>query len=101
MLAIPAFVVPFTFAYNEALMLNGAMFDIVTGVITSAIGVFFIGMAVAGFTHREMNLISRIIMFAGGVAMILPQMLVSIIGLAVCAVAFVMAGGLKKKEAAA
>ena len=37
MIAIPAFVVPFTFAYNDALMLSGSLMDIVLGVITSAV----------------------------------------------------------------
>lgn len=101
LLAIPAFVVPFTFAYNEALMLNGDLVNMISGVVTGAIGVFFIGMSVAGFTNKEMSLIPRILMFVGGVAMIVPQMAVSIIGLVVCVIAFMMAGGLKKKEAAA
>ena len=101
MLAIPAFVVPFTFAYNEALMLNGDLVNMISGVVTGAIGVFFIGMSVAGFTNKEMSLIPRILMFVGGVAMIVPQMAVSIVGLVVCVIAFMMAGGLNKKEAAA
>lgn len=98
LLAIPAFIVPFTFAYNDALMLSGSAAEIVLGVITSAVGVFFIGMSIAGFTSREMDILSRGLMFVGGVAMIVPHMMVSIIGLAVCGAAFFMAGGLKKTQ---
>ena len=97
MIAIPAFVVPFTFAYNDALMLSGSLMDIVLGVITSAIGVYFIGLAIAGFMKREMSLIPRALMFVGGIAMIVPHMMVSLIGLALCIVAFVFCAGNKKQ----
>ena len=97
MIAIPAFVVPFTFAYNDALMLSGSLMDIVLGVITSAIGVYFIGLAIAGFMKREMSLIPRALMFVGGIAMIVPHMMVSLIGLALCIVAFMFCAGNKKQ----
>lgn len=97
MIAIPAFVVPFTFAYNDALMLSGSLMDIVLGVITSAVGVYFIGLAIAGFMKREMSIIPRALMFVGGIAMIVPHMMVSLIGLALCVVAFVVSAGNKKQ----
>ena len=98
LIAIPAFIVPFTFAYNEALLLSGSMYSIVMGVITSIIGVSFIGVALAGYTNKDMKLPTRILMFLGGVAMIIPSTIVSIIGLAVCAAAYFLASGLKTNQ---
>jgi len=102
LLAIPAFVVPYTFAYNEALLLRGNSFDIVTGVVTAIVGVFFIGMAIAGYTNKKMNMLYRIIMLGGGILLLVPSLIWSIVGLAICGVAYVMCSNirLKKEEVA-
>lgn len=97
MLAIPAFIVPFTFVYNDALMLSGPAAGVVLGVVTGAIGVFFIGMSIAGYTIREMGIFPRLMMFAGGVCMIVPYMMISIIGLIVSIVSYIIASGWKRK----
>ena len=66
LLAIPAFLVPYTFAYDEALMLNGSIVNIVICAGTAMIGVYFIGVAVAGYLKGEVNIVFRVIMFIGG-----------------------------------
>jgi len=100
LLAIPAFVVPFTFAYNPALLLDGAILDLVTGVVTSFVGVFFIGVSIAGFTKKDMNMLTRAMLFAGGLAMIIPNTIVSIIGLVVCLAGYALSGGFTKTPGA-
>ena len=101
LLAIPAFLVPFTFAYDEALMLNGGVSDIVICTVTAVIGVFFMGISIAGYLKKDMNMIIRLIMFLGGVCMFTPSMIASVVGIVICAVSYVMAGGFTKKAAAA
>ena len=88
LIAIPAFIVPYTFAYNEALMLRGGALDITISVITALLGVYALGVAIAGFTNRPMNWFWRTLMFLGGVALVVPNVLVSAIGLAVAVIAF-------------
>jgi len=100
LLAIPAFVVPFTFAYNPALLLDGAVTDLLIGVVTSFVGVFFIGVAIAGFSSREMNLLTRALCFAGGMAMIIPNYIFSAAGFAVALVGYALSGGFRKNEKA-
>jgi TRAP transporter 4TM/12TM fusion protein len=80
LLAIPAFVVPYTFAYDTSLLLIGSTGSIVWGVITAFMGVFFLGISVAGFLKSQMNMATRIIMFIGGGAMLIPNVLISIVG---------------------
>ena len=101
LLAIPAFVVPFTFAYTPALLLDGALIDLLIGAVTSFIGVFFIGVSIAGFSGKEMNLLTRALCFAGGMALIIPNYLVSAIGLVVALAGFALSGGFKKNAKAA
>ena len=46
-------------------------------------------------------MIVRIIMFLGGVCMFTPSMAASAVGIVICVVSYVMAGGFAKKAAAA
>lgn len=97
LLAIPAFLVPFTFAYNEALMLSGALPEIIVCAGTAMTGVFFMGISIAGYLKSEMNMVIRVVMFLGGVFMFVPNTLSSIIGILICAAAYgVSAAGRKR-----
>lgn len=98
LIAIPAFVVPYTFAYNEALLLNGNLTDIVIGVVTAIIGVFFTGMSVAGYTNKKMSMFMRVIMLCGGVLMLIPNLMWSLIGLVVCGIGYVLSSDLHRKK---
>lgn len=99
MLAVPAFVVPYTFAYNGALLLSGSMFDIVMGVVTAVVGVFFIGVALAGYINRNLNMAARVLMFVGGVLMLVPNLACSIVGLVICILSYLASAGFGKKAA--
>lgn len=100
-LAIPAFIVPFTFAYNQALLLDGSISSIVISAVTAVIGVFFIGLSIAGYTNKTINLFFRAVIFAGGVCMIIPHTLISIVGLILCVVGYLFSTNFKKQLAKA
>ena len=84
--AIAAFIVPYIFALNPAmLMINATIPDIVLICVTSLIGMYFIGMAVVGHWKLHMNPIQRIVASAGGLCMIVPGLATDIVGVALCA----------------
>ena len=91
MIALPAFIIPFTFCYNPALLLQGAMLDIVVGVASAAIGVCFIDMCIVGHLRAPVSWTLRLVMLAGGVMMVIPSYLWSAIGLVVGGGAFLIA----------
>jgi len=95
LLALPAFIVPFTFAYNQNLLLMGSVQNIIISVVTAIIGVSAIGMAVAGNISRPMNLISRIVLLVAGVCLMWPNIVASILGFVVAVVVFVINSGFK------
>ena len=101
LLAIPAFLVPYTFAYDEALMLNGSILNIIICAGTAMIGVYFIGVAVAGYLKNEVNLLFRVIMFIGGAMMFVPSTIASGAGLVLCVVPLVLSILTGKKTAVA
>ena len=89
-IALPGFVVPYTFVYNKSLLLIGSFGNIITSVITAIIGVLFIGMAIAGYTNKNINAIARLAFVVGGIMLLIPNLMWSIVGLAICVVTFVM-----------
>lgn len=103
LLALPAFVVPYTFAYDQALLLIGSPFNIAISVVTAVLGVFGIGIAVAGYFRHGLNMVERILLIAAGICMTVPNVVSSVTGLAIGAVTLLFNyrfhGG-KEKEAA-
>lgn len=96
LLAIPAFVVPFTFAYTPALLLDGAISEMLFGAVTAFAGVFFIGVSIAGFSSKEMSMLTRALCFIGGMCLIIPSYVVSAIGLVIALAGYGISGGFKK-----
>jgi TRAP transporter 4TM/12TM fusion protein len=83
LIALPGFIVPYAFTYNQGLLLSGSLTNIIITVITALIGVFSTGIGVAGYTNRNRNMISRAIFFIAGIMLILPDYKLSAIGLVI------------------
>jgi TRAP-type uncharacterized transport system fused permease subunit len=95
-LALPVFVIPFTFAYNEALMLIGSAGNLIVGIITAIGGAYFVGVGVSGYLQKDLSMMFRIAIVIGGIMLIIPILWVSLIGLAISATIWIVAGGMKK-----
>ncbi len=90
MIALPAFVVPYTFAYNPAMLMMGSWYNIIVSTVTALVGVFFIGVATAGYVRREIPMLFRIPMVVGGIMLLVPDLVTSLIGLVVCLVPYLI-----------
>jgi len=64
-LALVAFVVPYIFIYNQALLLKGGWVEEVSLVLVLLIAIVFLSAAVTGYFFKRLNLIERAIMAAG------------------------------------
>ena len=73
-LAIGAFIVPYIFALNPAMLLiDTTAWQVALVVVSSIIGIFGVAAALNGFLFRRMNIASRIIIAAGGLLMMDPK----------------------------
>ena len=80
-LAIAAFIVPYIFALNPAMLLiDTSAFEIVLLVVTSLVGMFGVASALNGFLLRRLDWPVRLLLAAGGLLMMDPQPLTDIIG---------------------
>jgi len=80
-LAIAAFLVPYIFVYNPALLLiNVKPLEIIWIIITSVIGIIGVASSVSGFLLTNQSFIERIIFFVGGLLLVTPGLKTDIIG---------------------
>jgi TRAP transporter 4TM/12TM fusion protein len=83
-LAIAAFLVPYIFVYNPALLLiKTNPVEIIQMILTAVIGMIGIGAAVEGWYWTHMSWWERIASFAGGLLLIDPGTLTDIIGVCI------------------
>ena len=87
-LAIAAFVVPYIFAMNPAMLfINTTAVQVVSVVLTSLVGIFGVAAALNGYLLRPMNPLVRILFAAGGLLMLDPSTVTDLIGIVVFAAA--------------
>ena len=99
-LAIAAFIVPYVFALNPAMLFVNveSVFEIVQICITALFGIFGIAAALNGYLARPLNIATRIIMAVAGLLMVVPGTITDLIGLVTLVLVFVYEYGMKKKS---
>lgn len=85
-LGIVAYMIPFMFAYNPALLLVGPVGEVVQACVTSLIGVVALSGATIGFFFRRMNPIERILMGGAGISMVFPGLTSDYLGVSLAVV---------------
>ncbi|MCG8547853.1 MAG: TRAP transporter fused permease subunit [Alphaproteobacteria bacterium] len=73
-MALGAFLVPFSFVYNGALLLKGTIEEIVLAVASVSAGLFLVAVAVEGYFKVTLNAVVRLMLFAAGVALLFVQL---------------------------
>ena len=101
-LAIGAFIVPYIFCMNPAMLLiDVSALSIIQIVISSFLGIFGVAAAINGHLLRRMHPITRIAAGAGGLLMMDPTLITDIIGLALLGGVFAWQYFSRKKSVAA
>ena len=107
-LAIAAFIVPYIFSYNPALLLENmtgsgwsVFMQTMLIVVSAMLGLFGVGVALNGHLFRRVNPFSRILFAVGGLLMIVPGLKTDAIGFAIVAAMVVVQRMAGKKEAVA
>jgi len=89
-LAIAAFIVPYIFALNPAMLLvDTTTIQVIRIMATSIIGMFGIGAGLEGYLKGNMNWLLRILSIAGGLMLIDTGALTDIIGVVIIILVFV------------
>ena len=82
LLAIAAFIVPYVFGLNPALLfIDTNLLQVTVIIITSLIGIFGISAGTRGFIYRNMRVYERIIIILGGLLLIHPDLKTDALGI--------------------
>lgn len=103
-LAIAAFIIPYIFAYNNALIFVGSdvnFLSVASIVISATLGMASIASGLMGYLIRDMKAISRVALVIGGLLMVIPGTVTDLAGLAVLVVVLVLQRIENKKDKAA
>lgn len=98
-LGLVAFIVPFMFVYQSALLMDGAILSVILACLTGIIGVYFLSVGSQGYLFSNCSWYERLMAVTGGLMMMYPGNLTDLIGLALCAATVVMQIIKKKKQA--
>ena len=90
-LAIGAFIVPYVFALNPAMLfIDTEVGEVILICITSLIGIFAVSASLEGFFVARMKWYERIMSAVGGLLLIYPGLVTDSIGLGLVAIAVVL-----------
>ncbi len=85
-LAIGAFIVPYIFAMNPAMLfIDAVWYDVVLITVTSLIGMYGVAIGLQGYTIGKINVPLRIVAIVGGLLLIIPGLVTDTIGLSLIA----------------
>lgn len=90
-LAIGAFIVPYVFALNPAMLfVDTTVFEIIIICITSLIGIFAVSVSMEGYLIHNLPWYQRIISLVGGLLLIYPGIVTDAVGVSLVIVMFVI-----------
>jgi len=98
-LAVAAFIIPYMFVFNPAMLMMGASVpEILWVVFTAIVGMIAIGAGMIGFWYRKCNWIERLFALATGLLLIYPETITDIIGLVMFTAIFALQWFTREKE---
>lgn len=99
-LALAGFIVPYTFAYNPCMLMQGSPLDILYNTAVAFIGIYSISIGASGYLNHKLHPVTRALAILGGIAMVIPETFTDLIGILVLAVIFVIDWRYRKAHAA-
>ncbi len=100
-LAIGAFIVPYVFALNPAMLfIDTSTWEVVLICITSLLGIYAVSASLEGYLFHDMPWYQRILSLLGGLLLIYPGAITDGVGITLVLLAVVLQLVTKKKKAA-
>jgi TRAP transporter 4TM/12TM fusion protein len=88
-IALPGFLIPYVFVYNNSLLLRGSWWEILWVTGTAAIGVIGFAGGISGYFARSATKIERLLLLIGAVLLIVPEKITDFVGMGILGGVFV------------
>jgi TRAP transporter 4TM/12TM fusion protein len=89
-MGLVAYIIPFIFLLNPAILMVGSTFEVVSSAITAILGVFCLTGAIEGYMFKYWSVPSRILLGAAALCTMIPGTLTDLIGVGLIVVGFVL-----------
>ena len=89
-MGIVAYIIPFIFLLNPAILLEGSGMNVVLAAATAILGVFCLTGAIEGYLLKYWSLVARVMLGIGALMMMIPGMTTDLIGIGLVVVAFIL-----------
>ncbi|MDR0376884.1 MAG: TRAP transporter large permease subunit, partial [Spirochaetaceae bacterium] len=89
LIALPAFIIPYTFIYDKALLFGGPLSRVGAAAVINFAGVYAIGIGVAGCFAKPLSMPFRCVLILTGILLVIPNPLLRFMGfviLVICCV---------------
>jgi len=73
LLAIGNFVIPFVWIYNQGLVLEGSVSEIILAIVAGALGMIALSAGIEGFFLKRIDWIRRVLLIASGILIFVPN----------------------------
>lgn len=102
-LAIGAFIVPYIFALNPAMLFVNvtSVWEIIQICITSVIGMIGVAVSVNGFLYIKLHWYTRVAFLAAGLMLLYPGIVTDVIGLVIIVALVILLRGMRNHRRAA
>lgn len=85
-----SFLLPYMFVYGPALLLEGSVVQVAASVLVSIVGVYALSISIAGYYKLNISMISRILLFIGGILLVNQGYVTDILGFILIGLVFFM-----------
>lgn len=96
-LALVAFLVPYMFVFNPALLMIGSTIEIIIAFITAVIGAIALSCSVQGVLFIKANIFERIMLGIAAITLIHPGLITDLIGFSLLGIAIISQKILRKE----
>ncbi len=80
-LSLAGFMVPYVFVFNNALLMQGSVLEVLGVSISCAFGVWALAGVVVGYFFGRLNYMTRLILLVAAVSLVSPQLVTDAIGI--------------------
>lgn len=95
-IGVVAFIVPFAFVYDSALLMQTDVMSIIWALISTFIGGYFLSIGFSGYLNAKLTLVQKALFILSGIATFFPFWQCKIIGIAVGLICYLFFSKIKK-----
>jgi TRAP transporter 4TM/12TM fusion protein len=87
-LGIAAYLIPFVFIYNAALLAEGQLAQIAISAVAAVLGIGMVAIGLEGYLLAHLKWVQRVVLVVGGVSLLVPNTTARLVGLCLVVVLF-------------